>query len=71
MIELTVASQVKQTLASLKSIHAGLQNLAITSTDEETKRVFHENMLISEEIINDVKSRIGELEFEEPEYKGF
>jgi hypothetical protein len=71
VIELTVASQVKQTLASLKSIHAGLQNLAITSTDEETKRVFHENMLISEEIINDVKSRIGELEFEEPEYKGF
>ncbi|MGY4111588.1 hypothetical protein ACVIJU_001852 [Aeribacillus sp. SP014] len=71
MIGLTVASQVKQTLASLKSIHAGLQNLAITSTDEETKRVFHENMLISEEIINDVKSRIGELEFEEPEYKGF
>ncbi|ASS91052.1 MAG: DUF1657 domain-containing protein [Bacillaceae bacterium] len=68
---MTVASQVKQTLASLKSIHAGLQNLAITSTDEETKRVFHENMLISEEIINDVKSRIGELEFEEPEYKGF
>jgi hypothetical protein len=71
VIGLTVASQVKQTLASLKSIHAGLQNLAITSTDEETKRVFHENMLISEEIINDVKSRIGELEFEEPEYKGF
>ncbi|WP_339195479.1 DUF1657 domain-containing protein [Aeribacillus sp. FSL W8-0870] len=68
---MTVVSQVKQTLASLKSIHAGLQNLAITSTDEETKRVFHENMLISEEIINDVKSRIGELEFEEPEYKGF
>jgi Protein of unknown function (DUF1657) len=71
VIGLTVASQVKQTLASLKSIHAGLQNLAITSNDEEAKRVFHENMLISEEIINDVKSRIGELEFEEPEYKGF
>jgi signal transduction histidine kinase len=68
---MTVASQVKQTLASLKSMHASFQTLALTSRDEEAKRTFHEVMLSTEEIIADVKTRIGELEFEEPQYKGF
>lgn len=68
---MTVASQVKQTLASLESIHAGLQNLALTSANEEAQKVFHETMLAAEEIIHDLTNRIGKLEFEEPEYKGF
>lgn len=68
---MTVASQVKQTLASLKSMHASFQSLALTSIDEDAKRTFHEVMLTTEEIIADVKARVGELEYEEPQYKGF
>ncbi|MBE4909437.1 DUF1657 domain-containing protein [Bacillus luteolus] len=68
---MTVASQVKQTLASLKSMHASFQSLALTSIDEDAKRTFHEVMLTTEEIITDVKARVGELEYEEPQYKGF
>lgn len=68
---MTVASQVKQTLASLKSIHASFQTMALTSLDEDAKRTFHEVMLATEDIIADVKGRIGELELEEPQYKGF
>ena len=66
---MTVASQVKQSLASLKSIHAGLQGLALISQDEEAQRTFHEAMMI-EEIIADIKKRIGKLELEEPQYHG-
>ncbi|MDX8364391.1 DUF1657 domain-containing protein [Cytobacillus sp. IB215665] len=68
---MTVGSQVKQSLASLKGIHAGLQSLALTSVEDEAKRNFHEAMLITEDIINDIKVRVGELEGEEPQYRGF
>lgn len=68
---MTVASQVKQSLASLKSIHASFQSFALTSIDSSSQRLFHEAMLETEEIIDDLKKRIGELEKEEPQYKGF
>ncbi|AEH48897.1 DUF1657 domain-containing protein [Parageobacillus thermoglucosidasius] len=67
---MTVASQVKQSLASLKSIHAGLQELALISQDEKAQRAFHEAMMMTEEIIADIKKRIGKLEWEEPQYHG-
>jgi hypothetical protein len=67
---MTVASQVKQSLASLKSIHAGLRELALVSRDEEAQRTFHEAMMMTEEIIADIKNRIGKLEREEPQYHG-
>lgn len=68
---MTVASQVKQTLASLKSMHASFQTYALQSSDEDAQRTFHEVMLMTEEIIGDMKARIGVLEREEPQYKGF
>ncbi|BDG48356.1 MULTISPECIES: DUF1657 domain-containing protein [Parageobacillus] len=67
---MTVASQVKQSLAGLKSIHAGLQELALISQDEKAQRTFHEAMMMTEEIIADIKKRIGKLEWEEPQYHG-
>ncbi|WP_078544026.1 DUF1657 domain-containing protein [Litchfieldia alkalitelluris] len=69
---MTVASQVKQNLASLKGIHASLQGLALKSVDEEAQRAFHETeTMIVTEIIKDIKTRVGQLEMEEPQYKGF
>jgi hypothetical protein len=68
---MTIGSQVKQSLATLKSIHAGLQALALKSTDEQAQRIFHHAMLETEEIIHDLKHRIGQLEREEPQYNGF
>ncbi|TLS37586.1 DUF1657 domain-containing protein [Pseudalkalibacillus caeni] len=68
---MTVGSQVKQTLAALKSISANLQTYALQSKSEEASRAFHESMLLSDEIIKDLERRIGELERQEPQYKGF
>ncbi|WP_408011174.1 DUF1657 domain-containing protein [Pseudalkalibacillus sp. A8] len=67
---MTVASNVKQCLASLKGAKETLSNLALKSSDEQAKRTFHESMLEVEEIISDLQKRIGHLEFEEPQYKG-
>ncbi|MED4399853.1 DUF1657 domain-containing protein [Metabacillus fastidiosus] len=68
---MTVGSDVKQCLAIVKGIDASLSNLAIVSQDEETKRVFHEMMLLIGEVKEDLQKRVGKLELEEFQYKGF
>jgi hypothetical protein len=67
---MTVASQVKQSLATLKSMHAGFQTFALKAQDNNAQRDFHEAMLATEGMIEDLKKRIGELEREEPQYGG-
>ena len=68
---MTVGSQVKQCLSNLKSIEASLSSLAMISQEAESQRVFHEMMLIVEEVKEDIKTRVGQLEREEFQYKGF
>ena len=68
---MTVGSEVKQVYATLKGIEASLSSLAIRSEEEESSRVLHEAMLIVSQVKKDVRSRVGELEREELQYKGF
>lgn len=68
---MTVASNVKQCLASLKGIEVSLSNLAERTQDNESKQILHETMMVVSEIVTDVKKRVGELEREEFQYKGF
>lgn len=68
---MTIASDVKQCAASLKGVEAGLSNLTLQTLDDESKRVLHETMMKVNEVLKDVQKRVGELEREEPQYKGF
>jgi hypothetical protein len=68
---MTIASQVKQSLSSLKSIEADLSSLALRTQDYESKRTLHETMMVVHEVVTDLKKRVGELEREEFQYKGF
>ncbi|TYR79456.1 DUF1657 domain-containing protein [Priestia megaterium] len=68
---MTIASEVKQCLANLKGVEAGLSSLALRTQDDQAKRTLHETMLVVNEVAKDLKQRIGELEREEPQYKGF
>lgn len=68
---MTVASNVKQCLATLKGVEAGLSDLAMRTQDEEAKRTVHETMMEVSEIVTDLKKRVQELEKEEAQYKGF
>ncbi|GAE93156.1 hypothetical protein JCM21714_2207 [Gracilibacillus boraciitolerans JCM 21714] len=68
---MTVSSNVKQCLATIKTIESGLSTLAINSGDEKAKRLFHEQMLVMKEVKQDIMNRVGELEREEDQYKGF
>lgn len=67
---MTVASQVKQTLASLKGVSGTLRVYSTQTRDEETRAVFKDALEQTYSIIDDLENRIKTLEFEEPQYKG-
>jgi hypothetical protein len=69
-VYMTVASQVKQTLATLKGNQGTLRLYAIQTRDEQTKLVYNEALEATGIIINDLERRMQTLEYQEPQYKG-
>ena len=53
---MTIISNVKQTIATLKGIEAQLSILALNSQEEEAQKAFHDMMLLVEEVKNDLQS---------------
>ncbi|HBX22124.1 MAG TPA: DUF1657 domain-containing protein [Desulfotomaculum sp.] len=68
---MTIGSQVKQTIASLKGAKSTLESFAIIETNDEVTKIMKRNASGIGNVINDLEKRLGELEFEEPQYKGF
>jgi hypothetical protein len=68
---MTVAAQVKQTLASLKSAQASLETFALSTQNQQAKQLFTQNAQQTQAIINSLEKRVQQLEQEEPQYKGF
>lgn len=66
---MTVASQVKQTLAGMKGVQGTLRVYSAQTRDEESRKAFNEALTVTKEVIIDLEDRISELEFEEPQYK--
>lgn len=67
---MTVASQVKQTLASLKGTQGTLRLYSVQSQDTETKSVYEGALNVTGEVIKDLEDRLQTLELQEPQYKG-
>lgn len=68
---MTVSSQVKQTLASLKGAQGTLRTYSTQAQHEKSKSAYQEALEITDEIIKDLEKRIQTLEFQEPQYKGY
>lgn len=66
---MTIASNVNQCIATLKGIEAQLSSLAINSQEETAQKIFHETMLVINDIQSELTKRKTELELEEPQYK--
>lgn len=66
---MTVFANVKQTLATIKSIEAQLSELALHAEDSEAQKTFHEMMLVIEEVKKDLFQRTVEMQLEEPQYR--
>ena len=68
---MTVSAQVKQTLVSLKGVQATLETFASIEENHEAKDLLTRNSQKIDLVIEGLEKRIGVLEFEEPQYKGF
>jgi hypothetical protein len=68
---MTVASQVKTTLASLKSAQASLETFALSTQNQEAKTLFENCAKQTQQVVDQVSTRVQQIENEEPQYKGF
>ncbi|RSL31942.1 DUF1657 domain-containing protein [Salibacterium salarium] len=68
---MTVASNVKQCLSSIKNVEGSLSSLEQRTQDEKDKQTIRETKIVMEEIKEDLKKRVGKIEREEDQYKGF
>jgi hypothetical protein len=66
---MTIISNVKQSLSTIKAIEAQLSTLALHSHEENAQQTFHEMMLIIGEVKKDLQDHKVEMELEEPQYK--
>lgn len=68
---MTVSSQVKQTLAGLKSAQASLEQFALQTQNNQAKQVYTNAAAQTQTIVDTLEQRVLQLEQEEPQYKGF
>ncbi|MBU9722913.1 MULTISPECIES: DUF1657 domain-containing protein [Bacillaceae] len=66
---MTVASQVKQTLAGLKSAQASLETFALQTENQQAKQMFQDMAQQTQTIVDTLSPRLQQIETEEPQYK--
>jgi hypothetical protein len=67
---MTVSSQVKQTLVNLQTAKATFESLEARIQRGQSAKMFNEASLELKTIIEELKLRVEQLEYEEPQYKG-
>ncbi|WP_075981684.1 DUF1657 domain-containing protein [Bacillus massilinigeriensis] len=65
---MTVGSQVKQTIAGLKSAQANFETFALGTENKNAKQLYQQAAQQTQAIIDRVQPRLKEIEQEEPQY---
>lgn len=68
---MTVGTQLKQTLAALKGAESTLSKYSAHHPDPQVKHDFKQAQDELGKMIADLEKRVGQIEFEEPQFKGF
>lgn len=66
---MTVISDVKQTVAGLKSAQANFETFALGTENQQAKQLYEQAAQQTQAIIDSVEPRVTEIEQEEPQYK--
>jgi hypothetical protein len=66
---MTVISDVKTTLAGLKSAQASFETFALSTDNEQAKQLYQQAAQQTQSIVDSVSPRIDQIEQEEPQYK--
>jgi hypothetical protein len=66
---MTVATQVKQTIAGLKSAQASFEQFALQTENQAAKQLYTTAAEQTQQLVQSVEPRMQEIEQEEPQYK--
>ena len=66
---MTVGTQVKQTIAGLKSAQASFETFALQTENKQAKQLYQSAAEQTQSIIQSIEPRMQEIEQEEPQYK--
>lgn len=66
---MTVATQVKQTIAGLKSVQASFEQFALETDNKQAKQMYQDAAQQTMSILQSVEPRVQQIEQEEPQYK--
>jgi hypothetical protein len=65
---MTVISDVKQTIASLKSAQASLETFALATDNQSAKQIYQTAAQQTQQIVDSLNPRLQEIQKEEPQY---
>ena len=65
---MTVITQVKQTLAGLKSAQASFETFALGTDNQQAKQLYQNAAKQTKSVIDSLEPRIQQIEQEEPQY---
>ncbi len=66
---MTVGTQVKQTIAGLKSAQASFEQFALQTENKQAKQMYQNAAQQTQSIVQSVEPRMQQIEQEEPQYK--
>ncbi|GGH78818.1 DUF1657 domain-containing protein [Pullulanibacillus pueri] len=66
---MTVAQQLKSTIATLKSVQASLELFSYETKDEKVQNCFKQACTDSDQVITSLETRLLQIEKEEPQFK--
>ena len=66
---MTVISDVKTTLAGLKSAQASFETFSLGTDNEQAKQLYQDAAKQTQSVIDTIEPRIQQIEQEEPQYK--
>ncbi|AST91855.1 DUF1657 domain-containing protein [Sutcliffiella cohnii] len=65
---MTVGTQVKQTVAGLKSAQASFETFALQTDNEQAKQLYQNAATQTQTIIDSIEPRLQQILQEEPQY---
>ncbi|WP_026693168.1 DUF1657 domain-containing protein [Peribacillus kribbensis] len=65
---MTVIQNVKTTVAGLKSAQASFETFALSTDNQEAKKLYEDAAQQTQSIIETISSRVEAIEQEEPQY---
>lgn len=66
---MTVGTQVKQTLAGLKSAQASFEQFALQTENKQAQQIYQQAAQQTQAILDSVEPRMQQIEQEEPQYR--